>query len=52
MVDAVTETTRRDFLYLATASLAGVGAAAALVPLMAQMNPDASAHVSKDGTHR
>jgi ubiquinol-cytochrome c reductase iron-sulfur subunit len=34
--------TRRDFLYIATASVAGVGAAAALVPLIAQMNPDAS----------
>jgi len=39
---AVIETTRRDFLYLATAGFAGVGAAAALIPLIAQMNPDAS----------
>jgi ubiquinol-cytochrome c reductase iron-sulfur subunit len=42
MAQAVAEPTRRDFLYLATAGFAGVGAAAALVPLAAQMNPDAS----------
>ncbi|MEA2937411.1 MAG: ubiquinol-cytochrome c reductase iron-sulfur subunit [Alphaproteobacteria bacterium] len=36
------EPTRRDFLYIATASMAAVGAAASLVPLVAQMNPDAS----------
>src|SRR5260221_9729895 len=36
------EPTRRDFLYIATASIAGIGAAATLVPLIAQMNPDAS----------
>jgi ubiquinol-cytochrome c reductase iron-sulfur subunit len=36
------EPTRRDFLYIATASVAAVGAGAALVPLIAQMNPDAS----------
>ena len=41
MVEAVTETSRRDFLYLATAGFAGVGAAGALVPLIALMNPDA-----------
>jgi len=34
--------TRRDFLYVATGAVAAVGAAAALVPLIAQMNPDAS----------
>jgi ubiquinol-cytochrome c reductase iron-sulfur subunit len=33
---------RRDFLYIATATVGAVGAAAALVPLIAQMNPDAS----------
>ena len=33
---------RRDFLYIATAAMGTVGAAAALVPLIAQMNPDAS----------
>src|SRR5882672_2568714 len=36
------EPTRRDFLYIATASLGAVGAAAAVWPLVAQMNPDAS----------
>ena len=36
------EPTRRDFLYIGTASVAGIGAAATLVPLIAQMNPDAS----------
>lgn len=34
--------TRRDFIYIATAAVGAVGAAAALVPLIAQMNPDAS----------
>lgn len=34
--------TRRDFLYVATGSVAAVGAAAVAVPLIAQMNPDAS----------
>jgi ubiquinol-cytochrome c reductase iron-sulfur subunit len=34
--------TRRDFLYIATGAMAAVGTAAALVPLIAQMNPDAS----------
>ncbi len=33
---------RRDFLYIATGTVAAVGAVAALVPLVAQMNPDAS----------
>src|SRR6202165_443705 len=33
---------RRDFLYIATAAVGAVGAAAALVPLIDQMNPDAS----------
>jgi ubiquinol-cytochrome c reductase iron-sulfur subunit len=42
MAQAITEPTRRDFLYLATAGFAAAGAAAALVPLIAQMNPDAS----------
>jgi ubiquinol-cytochrome c reductase iron-sulfur subunit len=36
------EPTRRDFLYIATAAVGAVGAAATLVPLIAQMNPDAS----------
>jgi len=33
---------RRDFLYIATGTVAAVGAAAALVPVVSQMNPDAS----------
>ena len=37
-----TEATRRDFLYIATATVGVVGAAASLVPLFDQMNPDAS----------
>ncbi len=36
------EHTRRDFLYIATGAVGAVGAAAALVPLISQMNPDAS----------
>ena len=36
------EGTRRDFLYVATGTVAAVGVAAVLVPLIAQMNPDAS----------
>ena len=36
------EPTRRDFLYIATAAVAAVGGAATLVPLIDQMNPDAS----------
>jgi len=42
MAEAVAETTRRDFLYVATAAFTGLGAAGALVPLIDQMNPDAS----------
>jgi ubiquinol-cytochrome c reductase iron-sulfur subunit len=34
--------TRRDFLYIATAAVGAVGAAASLVPLIDQMNPDAA----------
>ncbi len=34
--------TRRDFLYIATGMVGAVGAAAVLVPLVDQMNPDAS----------
>ena len=34
--------TRRDFLYIATGAVAAVGAVATLVPLIGQMNPDAS----------
>jgi ubiquinol-cytochrome c reductase iron-sulfur subunit len=36
------EHTRRDFLYIATGAVAAVGGAATLVPLISQMNPDAS----------
>ena len=36
------EATRRDFLFIATATVGAVGAAATLVPLVDQMNPDAS----------
>ena len=36
------EPTRRDFLYIATGSVAAIGAAASLIPLVTQMNPDAS----------
>ncbi len=36
------EPTRRDFLYIATGAVGAIGAASVLVPLIAQMNPDAS----------
>jgi len=36
------EPTRRDFLLVATAAAGAVGVAATLVPLVGQMNPDAS----------
>jgi ubiquinol-cytochrome c reductase iron-sulfur subunit len=36
------EPTRRDFLYIATGAVGAVGVGATLVPLIAQMNPDAS----------
>jgi ubiquinol-cytochrome c reductase iron-sulfur subunit len=36
------EATRRDFLYIATGAVGAVGAAAAIWPLIGQMNPDAS----------
>jgi ubiquinol-cytochrome c reductase iron-sulfur subunit len=36
------EPSRRDFLYIATATVAAVGGVATLVPLIGQMNPDAS----------
>lgn len=34
--------TRRDFLYIATGAMGAIGGALTLVPLIAQMNPDAS----------
>ncbi len=36
------EPTRRDFLYIATGAMGAVGAASVAVPMIAQMNPDAS----------
>jgi ubiquinol-cytochrome c reductase iron-sulfur subunit len=36
------EPTRRDFLYIATGTVGIVGAVAATLPLISQMNPDAS----------
>jgi ubiquinol-cytochrome c reductase iron-sulfur subunit len=36
------EPTRRDFLYIATGAVGAVGAAAVAVPMISQMNPDAS----------
>ena len=39
---ASAEPTRRDFLFIATGAVGAVGAAATLVPLIGQMNPDAS----------
>jgi ubiquinol-cytochrome c reductase iron-sulfur subunit len=36
------EASRRDFLYIATGTVAAVGAVATAIPFIAQMNPDAS----------
>lgn len=36
------EPTRRDFLYIATGAVGAVGVAAAVWPLISQMNPDAA----------
>lgn len=36
------KTTRRDFIYIATAAFGAIGAVASIVPLISQMNPDAS----------
>jgi ubiquinol-cytochrome c reductase iron-sulfur subunit len=38
----LTDPSRRDFLYIATGIVGAVGVAATLVPLISQMNPDAS----------
>ena len=37
------DVSRRDFIYIAATAFAAIGAAAALWPLIDQMNPDASA---------
>ncbi len=42
MTTTSAEPTRRDFLYIATGAVGAVGAAAVVVPLVSQMNPDAS----------
>lgn len=39
---AHTKSTRRDFIFVATGAVAGVGAAATVWPLINQLNPDAS----------
>jgi ubiquinol-cytochrome c reductase iron-sulfur subunit len=36
------KTTRRDFLYIATAAFGSVGVVASLIPFVSQMNPDVS----------
>jgi ubiquinol-cytochrome c reductase iron-sulfur subunit len=36
------EPTRRDFLFIATGAVGAIGAASTLIPLVSQMNPDAS----------
>ena len=41
-VGTTAEPSRRDFLYIATATVGAVGAAATVWPLINQMNPDAS----------
>ncbi|HHS81937.1 MAG TPA: ubiquinol-cytochrome c reductase iron-sulfur subunit [Devosia sp.] len=40
--DATTDISKRDFLYVATGAVGAVGTAAAVWPLIDQMNPDAS----------
>lgn len=42
MTTVSAEPTRRDFLFIATGAVGAVGAATTLIPLIAQMNPDAS----------
>jgi len=40
--ETTSDTTRRDFLYIATGAVGAVGVAGAVWPLIDQMNPDAS----------
>jgi ubiquinol-cytochrome c reductase iron-sulfur subunit len=42
VLDETPEPSRRDFLYIATAAVGAIGAAAAVVPLIDQMDPDAA----------
>ncbi len=42
------EPTRRDFLFIATAAVAGVGAGATLWPFIDQMNPDAATQAAAE----
>ena len=42
MTTVSAEPTRRDFLFVATGAVGAIGAAATLLPLVSQMNPDAS----------
>ena len=42
------EPARRDFLFIATAAVAGVGAAATLWPFIDQMNPDAATEAAAE----
>ena len=48
MTTTSAEPTRRDFLFIATGAVGAVGAAATLVPLISQMNPDASTIAASD----
>lgn len=41
-VTTMSEPTRRDFLYIATGAVGAIGVGFVAVPLIAQMNPDAS----------
>ena len=42
MTSVSAEPTRRDFLFIATGAVGAIGAAATLLPLVSQMNPDSS----------
>ena len=41
-IDSTPQPTRRDFLYIATGAVGAVGVAAAIWPLIDELNPDAS----------